>query len=105
VAYGQLGHLDEALHHLRPELSAGYPEPKSSLHVMLARALRKLGRDVEAKEAVSEAARLDSLYLESEERESGDAPPLDATFYSGALHFSRRNQRHGMGGRLPRRQL
>jgi tetratricopeptide (TPR) repeat protein len=74
VAYGQLGHPDEALHYLGPELSAGYPDPKGALHAMLASALRKVGRDVEAKKAATEAARLASLSLESGGQESGDGP-------------------------------
>jgi tetratricopeptide (TPR) repeat protein len=74
VAYGQLGHPEEALHYLGPELSAGYPDPKGSLHAMLASALRKMGRDVEAKKAAMEAARLASLSLESGEHGNSDAP-------------------------------
>ncbi len=74
VAYGQLGHPEEALHYLGPELSAGYPDPKGALHAMLASALRKVGRDVEAKKAATEAARLASLSLESGGQQSADGP-------------------------------
>lgn len=74
VAYGQLGNPDEALHYLGPALSAGYPDPKGSLHAMLANALRKMGRDVEAKKAATEAARLASLSMESGEQGNRDAP-------------------------------
>lgn len=74
VAYGRLGHPEEALHYLGPELSAGYPDPKGSLHAMLASALRKVGRVAEAQKAASEAARLASLSLEGSENGYLDAP-------------------------------
>jgi tetratricopeptide (TPR) repeat protein len=74
VAYNQLGHPEEALRYLGPELSAGYPDPKGALHAMLASALRKVGRDVEAKKAAIEAARLASLSLESGGQGSAHAP-------------------------------
>lgn len=74
VAYGQLGHPEEALHYLGPELSAGYPDPKGALHAVLASALRKMGRDVEAKKAAAEATRLARLSLESGEQGNSDAP-------------------------------
>jgi tetratricopeptide (TPR) repeat protein len=67
VAYGQLGHPEEALRLLGPELSAGYPDPKGTLHAMLANALRKMGRNAEAGKAAAEAARLAGLSLESSE--------------------------------------
>ncbi|MGB6688896.1 MAG: tetratricopeptide repeat protein [Terracidiphilus sp.] len=74
VAYGQLGHAEEALHYLEPELSAGYPDPKGSLHAMLASALRKMGRDAEAKKAATEAARLANLSQESGEPGNSYSP-------------------------------
>lgn len=74
VAYGQLGHPEETVHYLGPELSQGYPDSKGALHAMLASALRKLGREAEAKKAATEAARLASLSLESGEHGNTDAP-------------------------------
>jgi predicted Zn-dependent protease len=74
VAYGQLGHPEEAQRYLGPELSAGYPDPKGALHAMLATALRKMGRDVEAKKAASEAARLASLSVEGSDTGNSNAP-------------------------------
>lgn len=74
VTYSQLGHPEDALRYLGPELSAGYPDPKGALHAMLASALHKVGRDVEAKKAASEAARLSSLSLESGGQRSADGP-------------------------------
>lgn len=74
VAYAQLGHPEETLHYLGPELFAGYPDPKGALHAMLASALRKMGRDEEAKKAATEAARLASLSLQSGEHGNTDAP-------------------------------
>lgn len=74
VSYIQLGHPEEALRHLGPELSAGYPDPKGALHAMLASALHKVGRDVEAKKAATEAARLAGLSLEGGGQDGADAP-------------------------------
>jgi tetratricopeptide (TPR) repeat protein len=74
VAYGQMGNPEEALRYLGPRLAAGYPDPKGALHAMLARALRKLGREDEAKQAANEAARLANLSLENNGNGSKDVP-------------------------------
>lgn len=68
VAYGQLGHPEETLRYLGPELSAGYPDPKGALHAVLAVALRKMGRKAEAEKAAADADRLARLSLESSVR-------------------------------------
>ena len=73
VAYGQLGKPSEALHYLGPQLARGYPDKKGALHAQLARALRKLGREDEAKQAAAEAARLANASLESGEQRNPDA--------------------------------
>jgi tetratricopeptide (TPR) repeat protein len=73
VAYGQLGHPEQAIHYLGPALAAGYPDSKGALHAMLASALRKLGRVQEAQRAADEAARLASSSLEDGGRGSTDA--------------------------------
>ena len=73
VAYGQLGKPDEAVSHLVPQLASGYPDPKGALHAQLARALRKLGREDEARQASAEATRLANQALESHDRENPDA--------------------------------
>ena len=74
VVYGQLGHPEEALHYLEPELSAGYPDPKGALHAVLASALRKMGRNVEAEKAAADAAKLARLSLQSGEQGDSHAP-------------------------------
>lgn len=62
VAYGQLGHPQDAVHYLEPALAANYPDEKGALHALLASALRKLGREQEAKSAAAEAARLANAF-------------------------------------------
>jgi tetratricopeptide (TPR) repeat protein len=74
VAYGQSGNPEEALHYLGPLLAANYPDPKGALHAMLAKALRKLGRQDEANKAADEAARLANSSLENSGSGSADAP-------------------------------
>ena len=64
VAYGQLGQPDEAVNHLGPQLAAGYPDNNGALHAQLASALRKLGREEEAKQASKEAERLANSTLQ-----------------------------------------
>jgi Flp pilus assembly protein TadD len=54
-------------------LKAGYPDKKGALHAMLARALRRLGRDEEARQAAAEAAKLADASLESGENGNTDA--------------------------------
>jgi predicted Zn-dependent protease len=73
VVYGQLGHPEEALHFLGPQLAEGYPDQKGALHATLASVLRKLGREGEAKQAAAEATRLANSSLESGERGNADA--------------------------------
>ncbi len=74
LAYEQLGNPAQAVRCLGPQLAAGYPDKKGALHAQLASALRKLGRDAEAKQAAAEASRLANASLESGERGSGNAP-------------------------------
>ncbi len=74
IAYEQLGQPAEAVHYLRPQLAAGYPDPKGALHAQLAIALKKLGRTEEAKKAAAEASRLANASLELHEEENIDAP-------------------------------
>jgi tetratricopeptide (TPR) repeat protein len=73
VAYGQLGHPAEAARFLSPQLAAGYPDKKGALHAQLASALRKLGREDEARQAAAEASRLANASLESGVQENSDA--------------------------------
>jgi tetratricopeptide (TPR) repeat protein len=73
VANLQLEHNEEALRYLGPALKAGYPDKKGALHAMLARALRRLGRDEEARQAAAEAAKLADASLESGENGNTDA--------------------------------
>jgi predicted Zn-dependent protease len=56
------GALGEALQWLAPALDAGYPDEKGALHALMARVLRKLGRDDEAAKAEAEARRLSDAY-------------------------------------------
>jgi predicted Zn-dependent protease len=64
-ALAQTGKSQEALDLLAPALDAGYPDEKGSLHALLARVLRKLGRDAEATKADAEARRLSDSYQAS----------------------------------------
>jgi predicted Zn-dependent protease len=72
VAYGQLGQPSEAVNRLGPQLAAGYPDAKGALHAQLARALRKLGREDEARQAAQEAARLANSTLQNSEQGNSD---------------------------------
>ena len=58
ITYGQLGHPADAVRYLEPPLKAGFPDPRGTLHALLATALRKVGRLEDAKRAAIEAARL-----------------------------------------------
>lgn len=73
LAYVQTGHPEGALRYLGPELAAGYPDKKGALHAMLASALRKLGREDEAKLASAEASKLAKSSLEGDENGNSDA--------------------------------
>ena len=66
VVYGQSGRPEEAVHYLEPQLAAGYTDPKGAFHAMLASALRKLGREEEAKQAAKEAGRWRTSALDNE---------------------------------------
>jgi len=61
-ALAQTGESAESLQRLAPALAAGYPDEKGALHAMMARMLRKLGRDNEALVAEKEARRLSDAY-------------------------------------------
>jgi len=61
-ALAQTDQSAEALKSLKPALDAGFPDEKGSLHALLARVLRKLGRDDEAAKAEAEARRLSDAY-------------------------------------------
>jgi predicted Zn-dependent protease len=58
ITYGQLGHPAQAVQYLEPQLKAGFPDPRGTLHALLATSFRKLGRLEEAKQAAAEAVRL-----------------------------------------------
>ena len=66
VAYGQSGHPEEAIRYLEPELRAGYPDQKGALHALLARALRKVGRNHDADLAAAEASKLAQSSMDAE---------------------------------------
>lgn len=61
-ALAQTGSAQQAADLLGPALAAGYPDEKGALHALLARVLRKLGRDVEAAKADAEARRLSDAF-------------------------------------------
>ena len=76
-ALAQMGEPDEALKWLLPALKSGYPDEKGASHALLARLLRKAGRDSEAAEAEAEAKRLSDAYQSrdhSAEGTSGKGP-------------------------------
>ena len=62
IAYAQSSQPQEALANLQPALAAGYPDERGALHAMLARVLRKLGREKEAQSAAAESDRLSNLF-------------------------------------------
>jgi tetratricopeptide (TPR) repeat protein len=72
VTYGQIGNPAMVIQYLEPELAAGYPDEKGALHAQLASALRKLGRDAEAKQAAAEAVRLTNSWLQGPGQGNGD---------------------------------
>lgn len=57
-AYAQLDQPEQSLHYLEPVLASGYPDQKGGLHAILARVLRRVGREEDAKQAATEAVRL-----------------------------------------------
>ncbi|HKW63540.1 MAG TPA: tetratricopeptide repeat protein [Candidatus Acidoferrum sp.] len=62
IAYAHTGQPQEALANLQPALAAGYPDERGALHAILARVLRKLGREQEAQSAAAESTRLSNLF-------------------------------------------
>jgi predicted Zn-dependent protease len=58
----ETGEPTEALKWLAPVLATGYPDEKGSSHALLARVLRKLGRESEAAKAEAESRRLSDAY-------------------------------------------
>ncbi|MFC5863671.1 tetratricopeptide repeat protein [Acidicapsa dinghuensis] len=73
-ALAETGDDSSALKLLEPALREGYPDEKGSLHALLARVLKRLGRDTDAGRAAAEARRLsDQFQAHSAQRESQDA--------------------------------
>ena len=66
ITYGQLGDPARAKQYLELPLRDGFPDPRGSLHALLATALRKLGHMEEAKQAAAEAVRLSNESSESD---------------------------------------
>ena len=79
-ALAQTGQPDEALKWLGSALAAGYPDEKGSSHALLARLLRKLGREQEAVKAEAESRRLSDRYQShrhtTEETSTAQTPSL-----------------------------
>jgi len=73
-ALAQTDEPAEALQRLAPALAAGYPDEKGALHALMARMLRKLGRDGEALAAETEARRLSDAY-QTRSKDSAPASP------------------------------
>jgi tetratricopeptide (TPR) repeat protein len=65
ITYGQLGDPARAAQYLELPLKNGFPDPRGSLHALLATALRKLGHMEEAQQAAAEAVRLSNASTES----------------------------------------
>lgn len=61
-ALAETGDSTGALRLIDPALKAGYPDEKGALHALLARVLRRLGRDAEAEQAANEARRLSDAF-------------------------------------------
>jgi predicted Zn-dependent protease len=61
-ALSETGDSAGALRLIDPALQAGYPDEKGALHALLARVLRRLGRDAEAEQAANEARRLSDAF-------------------------------------------
>ena len=72
-ALAQTGADKEAADLLGPALAAGYPDEKGALHALLARALRKLGREAEAAKAEAEARRLSDAFQARQWRQTGES--------------------------------
>ena len=72
ITYGQLGDPARAAQYLELPLKEGFPDPRGSLHALLATALRKLGRTEEAKQAAAEAVRLSNESGESDHVKKND---------------------------------
>jgi tetratricopeptide (TPR) repeat protein len=78
-ALAETGDSAGSLRLIDPALKAGYPDEKGALHALLARVLRRLGRDAEAEQAASEARRLsDAFQAHSAQRGSQDAVKPEA---------------------------
>ena len=73
-ALAQTGNAAEALQHLAPALTAGYPDEKGALHALEARILHTLGRDAEAAKASAEARRLSDAFQASSKDGARERP-------------------------------
>jgi tetratricopeptide (TPR) repeat protein len=71
-ACAQTGALDEARENLAPALERGYPDERGSLHYLLGNVLRKMGRTVEADQALATAAQLSEAF---QKKSYGDQEP------------------------------
>jgi tetratricopeptide (TPR) repeat protein len=60
---------EEALQNLQPALARGYPDEKGSLHYLLGRILKKMGRNREAQGAFAEAEHRSDAFQETSHRE------------------------------------
>lgn len=72
IAYAQTEQPQRALDCLQTALAAGYPDERGVLHAMLARALRKLGREQDAQAAAAEASRLSDLFQQHGQKSIDD---------------------------------
>jgi tetratricopeptide (TPR) repeat protein len=75
-ACAQTGELAEAWKNLAPVLAHGYPDEKGSLHYLLGRVLKKMGRDAEADQAFASATQLSEAFQQKSYRDQdADAQP------------------------------
>lgn len=74
TAYSQTDRPAEAAKDFKAALEAGYPDPKGSLHAMLATQLRKLGRTEEARRASETAIKLADAYQQEAQQTPDNQP-------------------------------
>lgn len=73
-ALAETGQPAESLHVLTAQLAAGYPDEKGALHELMARSLRRLGRNDEAIIAENEARRLSDAFQTREKNTVPGSP-------------------------------
>lgn len=74
TAYAQTGEYSQALPHLEAALKDGYPDEQGATHYLLGTALRRLGRQQEADQALAQAQALSDAFAQTAHNPANSNP-------------------------------